>query len=220
MKTILAVAALSLATGAFAQTNYNSNSGSQSNNGLFGGNLNVQNQDAKAADGQRHMVEFTANSVPSLIYSIEKTKTKGTDSDNDSDTNLAFNYAYAIHPNIQIGGAFNFFNGVFSNNDVERMDLQAKAWFNFKGGDLQNSAYVVAGLGAGYAQTFGNNGGRDDLVIASVGVGKRFSLQRFGVEHLTWSPEIALTNTNSTSDNSFDYRQATEFRVLQFSVIW
>lgn len=217
MKKLLAVTALALASTAFAQ---DSNYGSSNTGSNFGGMLNIQNQDARPADDQRHMIEFNAQSVPSLVYAFEKTKTKGTDSDNDSDTNLSMNYAYTIHPNIQVGGAFNFFNGVFSNNDTERFDVSAKGWFNFKGGDLQNSAYLALSLGAGYAHTFGANGGRDDLILSSVSLGKRFSMERFGVKALTWTPEIALVNENSTANTSFDYRQATEFRVLQFSVIW
>lgn len=207
MKTILAlVAALSVGT-AFAQP--------------VSGMVNVEEQGAKAEKGQRHMIEFQADSVPSLIYSLEKVKVKGGDSDNESGSSFSFNYAYAIHPNIQLGGKFNFFNGVFANNDVERMDLSVGGWFNFLGGDLANSAYVSLLLGAGYAQTFGSNSSRDDLRLTTVAVGKRFGMgDRWGLNHLSWTPEIALVNENSTTNSTFNYRQATEFRVLQFSVLW
>lgn len=211
MKTILAlVAALSLGT-AYAQ---NTGSG-------MGGMMNVEGQGAKAEKGQRHMIEFQADSVPRLIYSLERTKAKGTKGDNESGAELSFNYAYAIHPNIQVGGKFNFFNGVFANNDVERMDISVGGWFNFLGGDLANSAYLSLLLGTGYAQTFGANGGRDDLRLTTLALGKRFGMgERWGVNNLSWTPEIALVSENSTTDSSFDYRQATEFRILQFSVLW
>ena len=217
MKTILAlVAALTLGT-AYAQTTTDSGSGT----GGMGGMMNVEGQGAKAMKGQRHMIEFQADSVPRLIYSLERTKNKGTKGDNESGSELSFNYAYAIHPNIQVGAKFNFFNGVFANNDVERMDLSVGGWFNFLGGDLANSAYVSLLLGSGYAHTFGANGGRDDLRLTTAAIGKRFSMgERWGLNHLSWTPEIALVNENSTTDTSFDYRQATEFRILQFSVLW
>ena len=202
-KTLAVIAALSFGA-AYAQT----------------GNMNIAGSGAQAPMNQRHMIEFNADNIPSLIFAFGKTKTKGTASDNDQDVNFQFNYAYAIHPNFQIGGRFNFFNGLSGNNDVEQLDLQVAGWFNFYGGDLQNSPYLSASFGGGYAQTFGAAGGRDDIITGTLALGKRFSMDAWGVKHLTWSPEIALTNTNSTNDSNFDYRHATEFRILKFSVIW
>jgi hypothetical protein len=186
----------------------------------FGNMVDIQNQEARVQDGQRHMIEFNANSVPSLIWAFTKDKTKGTDSENDSDIALDFNYAYTIHPNIQVGGRFNYFTGISGNNDQENLGIQAVGWFNTKAGDLQNSPFLSVALGGGYAQTYGANGSRDDLVTAAVTAGKRFGMDRWGVKHLTWTPEVALTTTNSTNNSSFDYRQALEFRFVQFSVIW
>jgi hypothetical protein len=214
MKTILALlTAMSFGT-AYAQSAAN-NQGRP-----FGGMLDIERQEAKAQEGQRHMIEFNAQSIPSLIYSMEKLKAKGTDSENESGSNLSFNYAYSIHPNVQVGGRFSFFNGRSANNDTEELNVQVGGWFNTKAGDIQNSPYVSLHLGAGYAQTFGSNGGRDDLILSTLAVGKRFGMEDWGVKHLTWSPEVALVNTNSTTNSSFDYRQAFEFRVLQFSVIF
>jgi hypothetical protein len=211
MKTILAVAAVLSFGTVYAQTT--DGSGDES---LF----NIAPQEEQAEEGQRHMVEFNAESIPSLIYSIERSKAKGTSGDTESGSNISLNYAYAIHPNVQVGGKFNFFNGVFANNDVERMDVQASGWFNTKAGDLANSPYVSVSLGTGYAQTFGSNGGRDDLWLGSLSFGKRFGLDRIGVKHISWTPELAFVTENSTNDSSYDYRQATEFRLLQFSVLW
>ncbi len=225
MKTIFAFAALALATGAFAHnhgTGYRSDDQSGAlgtTDTRWGDMVNIQSQEARPSDGNRHMIEFNAEAIPSLVYAIEKTKTKGTNSDNDSDTTLGINYAYSIHPNVQVGGRLNYFNGVFANNDVERMDVSAVGWFNLNS-DLKNSAFASLSLGTGFAQTFGTNGGRDDLWLAGLSVGKRFSLERFGVNNVSFTPEVALTNQNSTNNSSFDYRQATEFRLIQFSVIW
>lgn len=214
MKTILAlVTAMSFGT-AFAQSSMR---GQQNN---FGGMLDIEKQEAKATEGQRHMIEFDAQSIPSLVYSIEKLKTKGTDSENESGSNLGFNYAYSIHPNIQVGGRFKYFNGRSANNDAEELNVQVGGWFNTKAGDLQNSPYASLHLGAGYAQTFGTGGGRDDLILTTLAAGKRFSMENWGVKHVTWTPEIALVQTNSTNDKNFDYRQALEFRLIQFAVIF
>lgn len=186
----------------------------------FGGMLDIEKQEAQTEQGQRHMIEFNANSVPSLVWAFTKDKSKGTSSDNDSDIDFDMNYAYTIHPNFQLGGRFNYFNGINGNNDTEQLGVQAVGWFNTKAGDLQNSPFLSLALGAGYAQTFGTNGGRDDLITAGVSAGKRFGMERWGVKALTWTPEVALTTLNSTNNSSFDYQQALEFRVLQFSVIW
>lgn len=186
----------------------------------FGGMVDIQKQEAPVQEGQRHMIEFNANSIPSLIWAFSKDKTKGTSSDNDSDIALDFNYAYTIHPNFQVGGRLNYFTGISGNNDQENFGLQAVGWFNTKAGDLQNSPFLSVALGGGYAQTYGANGSRDDLVTAAVSAGKRFSMDRWGIKHLTWTPEVALVNTNSTNNSSFDYRQAFELRFVQFSVIW
>jgi hypothetical protein len=217
MKTIFAlVTALSLGSAYAQQGGSLEGGGYRSSGGL----VDIRDRQAQTEEGQRHMIEFTAESVPTLIYALERTKTKGTEGDNESGSSLSFNYAYTIHPNVQVGGKFSFFNGVFANNDVERMDVQVGAWFNTKAGDLFNSPYIAALVGTGYAQTFGERGGRDDLWLGSLALGKRFSMERWGVKHLTWTPEIAFVYENSTNDSNFDYRQATEFRVLQFSVLW
>lgn len=207
MKTIFALAAAALTVGtAFAQDDSSW--------------LNIAPQEQKAAEGQRHMVEFNADSIPTIIYSIERSKTKGTDSDNDSSSNITLNYAYTIHPNVQVGGRFSFFNGIFANNDVERLNIQVGGWFNTKAGDLQNSPYIAAHVGTGYSQTFGDAGGRDDLWSGQIALGKRFSLEDWGVQAVSWTPEVAFVSENSTNNSNFDYRQAMEFRVLQFSILW
>ncbi len=216
MKTILAlVTALSLAS-ASAQTGAGGGTAYRSDSGMI--NIASQNQEAK--EGQRHMVEFNTLNIPSLVFALQKSKTKGTESDNDSSSSLNLNYAYTVHPNVQVGGRFNYFNGIFANNDVERMDVQVGGWFNSKAGDLKNSAYLSAHLGTGWAQTFGDRGGRDDLWLLTGALGKRTSLEHWGLNHVSWTPEVALVQTNSTNNSSFDYRQALEFRLLQFSVLW
>jgi hypothetical protein len=182
--------------------------------------VQVMEPDAKAPSNQRHMIELNPTDVPSFIVSMSKSKTTGSDSENESDLSLALNYAYTIHPNFQLGARFNYFSGISGNTDIEKLDVQVGGWFNFSGGHIQNSAYLSAHVGTGYAQTFGPGQGRDDLISSTFALGKRFSMDMWGIKHLSWAPEIALTNVNSTTNTIFDYRQATEFRILKFSVIW
>jgi hypothetical protein len=75
-------------------------------------------------------------------------------------------------------------------------------------------------LGLGYQQQFGNNGSRDDLRLATVAMGKRFPLTMFGLKHVSFTPEVALKTLNSTTNDSLDYSQSLEFRLLQFSVFF
>lgn len=214
MKTILALTtALALGT-AYAQTPQKNSP--NSTNDYF----KIAPQQQQAAEGQRHMVEFNGDFIPTFIYSLERSKTKGSEADNESGANLKFNYAYTLHPNLQVGGKLSYFNGVSGNTDQEEMTLSAAAWFNTKAGDLQNSPYISVALGTGWAQTYGSNGGRDDLWLASIAFGKRFALDNLGIKHVSYTPEIAFVNENSTTNSNFDYRQATEFRLLQFSVLW
>lgn len=212
MKTILALTTVLAVGTAYAQTKADTNKG----NDYF----KIAPQRQQAPEGQRHMVEFNGESIPTFIYSLERTKAKGTEAENDSGADLRINYAYTVHPNLQFGGRFNYFSGVFANNDVERWDIQAAAWFNTKAGDLANSPYVSVSLGTGIAQTYGDNGGRDDLWLGTLAFGKRFSLEGMGIKHVSYTPEIAFVSENSTNNSNFDYRQATEFRLLQFSVLW
>lgn len=219
MKTILALTAAALSFGVIADT-HESGTSAQSGQGRWGDFVNIQSQEAQVTEGNRHMIEFNTQSIPSFLFAVERTKTSGSTGDNDTDWTLGLNYAYSIHPNIQLGGRFNYFNGVFANNDVERYDLSAVGWFNLNSNDLANSGFASLSLGTGIAQTFSSPGSRDDLWLASVSIGKRFSLERWGVKNISWTPEVALINENSTSNDTLDYRQATEFRLVQFSVIW
>jgi hypothetical protein len=51
-------------------------------------------------------------------------------------------------------------------------------------------------------------------------VGKRFPLDRWGIKHVTWTPELAFKFINSTTDESIDYSQSAQLRLLQFSVLF
>ena len=91
--------------------------------------------------------------------------------------------------------------------------------------DFTQAAYLSAFVGMGYNQNFSKPTAttrrfRDDLRTGTLALGKRVPLDRWGIKHVVYSPEVALTFTNSTTDESFDYRQAVELRLFQFSAFF
>lgn len=211
MKKILAVT-LALATGsAFAGES------------IFQG-FNAQEQQEgstsvpMADQGVRHMIEFDAQSIPKLILGFRRTKTPGNDASSGTDLNFGFNYAYGIHRFLQAGVKFNYNNGLSGANDVERLYTSLGLIVN-SNSDFTKAAYLSAFVGMGFDANYGS-GNREDVRTATLALGKRMPLDDLGVKHVVYSPEIALTNINSTNDDDFEYSQSLEFRLLQFSVFF
>ncbi len=221
MKTVLALLMTFSLSSAWGQNSWEKDN-PERDSGTTGYSryFKIAPQEQEAAPGQRRMVEFNAQSLPSALHAFQRSKTPGASGDDDSTTTVDLNYAYSIHPNVQIGGRFNYFKGSSGVTDVERAQIQAGAWFNSLAGDLANSPYISFHMGTGYSQTLGGNTTRDDLWLGTLALGKRSGLRRWGIEHLSWTPEVAFTTVNSTNNSSFEYRQAVELRFLQFSVLW
>ena len=172
-----------------------------------------------ADKGGRHMFEFNIDSILAAAISFDKVKTKGQDSDNDTNMQFSGNYFYGVHPMLQIGGRVDYFNGVGAVEDIETMSLDIGGYIN-SDQDFSRAAFLGAFVGAGWAQQFGDTSSRDDLRQATVSIGKRFPLSRWGIRHITWTPELALKYQNSTTDQSLDYTQSLQLRILQFSVLF
>jgi len=172
-----------------------------------------------ARQGRRHMFEFNVDSPLKAAISFEKNKVKGSDSDNETNAALSLNYAYGIHRLVQAGMRLNYFSGVSGGQDLENMDFSIGAILNSEE-DFTRSMFAALYVGAGWAQQFGAGSTRDDLRFTTLSAGKRIPLERFGLEHVTWTPEIALKTLNSTTNASLDYSQSLEFRILQFSVFF
>lgn len=210
MKKILALTIALGSLTAFAQNSY------------YAGNR--QNQEAStgtepvAAPGVRHMLEFSAQTMESLVLSFDRTKSNGRDADSGANLNFDVNYAYGVHRLLQAGMRVHYLNGLSGANQAEEMNFEVGGIFNMNP-DFTRSMYGSLYVGAGWAQDFGQ-GTRDDLRLATVAVGKRFPLEMFGVKHVTYSPEIALQMINSTNDEDLDYSQSLQFRILQFSVFF
>jgi len=170
-----------------------------------------------------HMFEFNADSVLQGVLSFDKSKTRGNSADNDTQLGLNLNYAYSIPtmPRLQVGGRANYEKGTAGGRgDFEDYSLQVGAIVNMWD-DLRDSPYASLYVGYGWDNTYGVSEGRkDEVMTTTLAVGKRFSLDRWGIKHLTYTPEIALQNLNSTTGSALEYSQNIQLRFLQFSVFF
>lgn len=208
---------------AFAQSNYDSAPSDYGSESSWGSGMGTGQGDSAGSNGaNRHMFEFGADSSLFGLLSFDKSKTRGNESDDDTQLNLDLNYAYSLpmHPRLQLGVRGLYLKDVNSLGDQENWGAQVGAIFNLSD-DLQNSAYASLYLGMLWNHDYGSSQAADDEVrIGTVAIGKRFSLEHWGVKHVTYSPEVALQTRNSTTSNSFDYSQDLQIRFLQFSVFF
>lgn len=229
MKKLLALATtVLLSGGVFAQSDYDSdfNSGPSYGSGWGSGSSGMGTGQG-ASSNTRHMIEFNADSVFGGVLNLGRSKTRGKSANTDTNLELRLNYAYSIPslPQLQVGGRFNYFkqDAVAGRGDAEDYGVQAGAIWNFMP-DLSNSVYASLYFGFGWANTYGGRQGdtkrRDELTNSTLSLGKRFSLDRWGIDHLVYSPELALQTENSTTGGSIEYRQDFQVRFLQFSVLF
>jgi hypothetical protein len=178
----------------------------------------METERAPAAEGVQNMFEFNVDSVVAAAVAFDNSKAKGSDTTNDTRANISLNYAYGLAPLVQLGFRMNYFNGMSGANDHENFDFAVGGIFNNME-DFTQATYISLYLGAGFAEEYGPNT-RDDLRFATLAIGKRFQLDRFGLKHVTYSPEIAVKNVSSTTSQALDHSQSLQFRILQFSVFF
>jgi len=199
MKTIIALAAALTVGAAYAQT---------------------------SGTGHTHMFEFSSSTVEKGVLGFKQTKTPGNRSENTSEWNLGVNYAYSIPamPAIQLGGRLNYLKDNSSSTDTENYGAAILAYWNFRDGngalDLSNSLFAKVLVGMSWINRYGSSANNEELTNAEIALGKRMSLNRWGAAHLVYSPEIAWTTLNSTTNASTGYAQGLELRFLQFSVFF
>jgi hypothetical protein len=188
---------------------------------LLIGTAHAQTESGTASNGQRHMFEFNADSVLRGVFSFDKSKTPGKDADNDTELNLQLNYAYSLPmmPRLQLGGRVGYVKDTASAGDIENYAAMVGAILNHST-DLQNALYASLYVGLGWNHEYGQGGNDDELLTSVLAVGKRFSMEPIGIKHLTYTPEIALYNQNSTTGGDLEYSQSLQFRFLQFSVFF
>lgn len=177
----------------------------------------------------KHMLTFDADSIIQGVWSFQKSKTPGRSADNDSALKLNLNYFYSLdrHPNLQVGGGVNYAKTTNSNGDNENYGFKLGAIYNMSE-NLTQAFYGKVLVGMDWNRQYGATGASggkagnalDEVLNWTLAVGKRMSLAQFGIKHLTYTPEIAWTNSNSTTGGNFEYNQAIEFRFLQFAVFF
>ena len=178
-----------------------------------------------SASGKSHMFEFNADSVLNGLFSFDKSKTPGKSADNDIEMDLKLNYAYRLPtmPMLQVGGRMNYVKDTNSLGDIENWGLQVGGILN-DSEDLQNSMYASLYLGMNWNKNYGaaSSGGSNDeeVMISTLALGKRYSMEGWGIKQLTYTPEVAFQNLTSTTGGSLDYAQSLEFRFLQFAVFF
>lgn len=184
---------------------------------------------ALAQSDPQHMIEFNAENLIQTTLSFDKSHLKGEGTDNDTQLDLNFNYAYAMPWNrrIQLGSRINYNKGTESSlGDFENYGFDVGAIYNFTGSmnepvDLLNTAYVSLFVGIGWANEYSGVADRkDESTKTTLALGRRFNLKNWGINYVTYSPEIAFQNQNTNNSGSLDYSQSLQFRLLQFSVLW
>lgn len=179
---------------------------------------------AQGSSGQSHMFEFNADSILNGVLSFGKSKTAGSSADNDMNLDLRLNYAYTLpqYNMIQVGGGLDYASGTQAGRgDLEDYGFNLAAYFN-NTSDLQNAYYASIKWGIEWAHTYGGNNGNtsDEVGTLQLAVGKRVDLSYWGIKHLTYTPEIAFVNQDSSTRSALEYSQDLQFRFLQFSVFF
>lgn len=177
-----------------------------------------------SASGDDHMIEFNANTLLNGVLSLEKSKVRGKDSDNSFDVDITANYAYRLPMLrlLQVGGGVNYFSGTEAGRgDVEDYGFNVAAFLN-SSEDLKNSFYLSAKWGVDWAHTYGGANGntKDEVGTIQFGLGKRADLSQWGIKNLTYTPEVAFVNKDSSTRSSLEYAQSLEFRFLQFALFF
>ncbi len=176
----------------------------------------------KSSTGTKHMFDFNADSVLRGVLSFGKSKLPGEDSDSDIQMDVRLNYAYQLDsmPQLQLGTRLDYLKDTASAGDIENWGIQIGGIWN-QSTDLLNTMYASLYLGMLWNKEYGPGVGENDEVLYStLALGRRYSMEKWGVKHLTYTPEIAFQNRNSTNGGDFSYTQSLELRFLQFSVFF
>lgn len=220
MKTILALS-MAIITGSALAQSYSSENQRQ----LEEARRDVAQAEYAQTSGSRHMIQFNADSLLRATLSFSKAKQRGEAADNDTELDLGLNYAYSVPtiPRLQLGGRVNYIKDVSSLGDFENYGAEVGAIYNHTA-DLENAAYASLYLGMLWNNQYDNTktalSDDDEVRLLTVALGKRFNLERWGVKHLVYSPEVALQTKNSTTGSSFEYTQDLQFRFVQFSLFF
>lgn len=222
-KTILAVTTALLMTAAYADPNYNSTSDYGTGSGWDSNYRESSMGTGQSADAgnDTHMIESNVDSLIRGAYSFDKSKNRGSSADNDSQADLVLNYAFKFHDRWQFGTRLNYLHRTAQLGDQENYGFQLGLFYNFSE-NLMQSFYLSLFSGLEWQRTYGSSAGnpRDEVWKTTFAAGKRFTLARWNIAHLVYSPEIALVTAKSTTGTNVEYSQNIQLRFLQFSLFF
>ena len=182
---------------------------------------------AQSENNPKHMINFQVDDLFLGSLNFDKSKSTGQSGDNDTQLSLDLNYAYALPTlrNLQVGAKVDYEKGTESGRgDFEDYggDIGAIWNFQFQGNelDLRNSLYASLFVGYGWANNYTGGNDDDEVFRTTAALGKRFSLKKWGVDYLTYTPEVALQSINSKTGGQLEYSQSIQLRFLQFSVLF
>lgn len=177
--------------------------------------------------GDNHMISFGADSSLLGSLNLNSSKTRGQKKDNDTALGLDLNYAYTLPMirNIQLGARLLYDKGTQAGRgDYEDYGAQVGGIWNWQWPgqalDLTNAIYTSLYVGYEWDKTYTSGAGNDEVFLSTLALGKRMSLENWGIKHLVYSPEVALQSRNSKTGGSLEYVQNLQFRFLQFSVLF
>lgn len=182
-----------------------------------------------AMHDSNHMLEFSADSLLQSTLSFNHSKSRGSNGENDTSLDLNLNYAYQLSSlkQFQLGTKLSYNKGTDQTAvDFENYGfkiggfLNLSHWNSPESLDLLNSYYISVFLGMDWANNYSGANRKNELLTSVISYGKRFDLGRWKISHLSYSPEIALENVNSTTGSGVEYSQSIQFRMLQFSMFW
>lgn len=196
------------------------------------------------ADDSKHMISFGRNGLgwSAGAEEIEGKSSSAFDSIEYFMNNLALNYAYRLGARFQIGGffqntkekyTFERKGGGGSPSEIATMVVGITGIYNFSD-DFTQAWYVGANVAHfnyedEVSHDFANAEGKNPMEQDDTGeiyelfVGKRFSMKKWGINHITYSPNISVYHKKHGKD--FKDQRATKglgttLQVLKFDVLF
>ena len=206
--------------------------------------LSVSSFSAYAEDDSKHMISVDAQGL-GWSGSIERMSTKDGSAFDRIDnifTNFAFNYAYRITKRQQIGGFVQMQHNEYKfktrsgHTSKSERDIQAFGIFalhNFSD-DLSNAYYVGASLSTynlvdEVSHDFSDAEGKapneidDNGLNYELSFGKRFSLKPWGIQNITYAPQISVfyrTHGKDFDDQDVKNGMGTTIQPIKFDVLF
>lgn len=190
------------------------------------------------ADQPKHQLTFGSN-YDTKWYGKSFTADVGSplDSWEGLDGNLSLAYAYRLTDKFQLGGAFSsrnreeeyeFRNGTKVETDDSSFSIFAIATYNFSF-VLKQAWYLAVAVGREVYETkltdsFGSSDDADyNLNVFSLIIGKRFSLEKWGLQNLSYSPMITFSGASvdgDLQDEGADTVSTTTLDLIKFDLLF